>query len=89
LAGSKTVKAGRSAIWHLRVRGEPPPTFTWSKKDTGKTLVPSDEFLVHSEDYQGGATAILQIFKTRVIKKRSLIIMNKKMIDIISLNIFL
>ena len=29
--GSKTVKVNRSAIWHIKVRGEPPPKFTWFK----------------------------------------------------------
>ena len=62
--GSKTVKVNRSAIWHIKVRGEPPPKFTWFKD--GKKLVTSEEYVVESDEYQGGATAMLQILRTQV-----------------------
>ena len=65
-AGSKTVKTNRSAIWHIKVKGEPPPTFSWYK-DGKKLNEGDDEYIMEREAYQGGATAILHIFKTQVI----------------------
>jgi len=62
--GSKSVKVNRMTVWRINVKGEPPPTFTWWKD--GKQIVNNEEFQVECEEYQGGATAILQIFKTQL-----------------------
>ena len=62
--GSKSVKVNRMTVWRINVKGEPPPTFSWWKD--GKQIVSNDEFQVECEEYQGGSTAILQIFKTRM-----------------------
>ena len=47
-----------------RIFFQPPPTFSWWKD--GKQIVSNDEFQVENEEYQGGSTAILQIFKTQM-----------------------
>ncbi len=59
-AGSKTVKMHRSAIWQIKVRGEPPPKFSWFKDGT-KLNPDSEDYIIKSEEYQGGATAILSL----------------------------
>ena len=67
------------AVWRINVKGEPPPQFSWwkdggklfprfadEKHFSGRKIETSDEYQVESQEYQGGATAILQIFKTQV-----------------------
>ncbi len=66
LAGSKTVKTNRSAVWHLRVRGEPPPEFHWSKEGRPVRGRRGEDYQVEREVFQGGAVAILHIFKSQV-----------------------
>ena len=67
--GSKTVKVNRSAIWHIKVRGEPPPVFSWYKD--GRKLENSEEFLIESDEYQGGATAMFQVLRTQVMSDKA------------------
>merc|ERR1719415_483684 len=62
--GSKSVKVNRMTVWRINVKGEPPPTFSWWKN--GRQIVSNEEFQVECEEYQGGSTAILQIFKTQM-----------------------
>jgi len=62
--GSKSVKVNRMTVWRINVKGEPPPTFTWWKN--GHQITNNEEFQVECEDYQGGSTAILQVFKTKL-----------------------
>ena len=62
-AGSKTVKVHRSAIWQVKVRGEPPPTFTWLKD--GRPVDCNDDYMTERHEYQGGALAILHIPRTQ------------------------
>ena len=62
--GSKSVKVNRMTVWRINVKGEPPPVFSWWKN--GQQISNSEEFQVESEEYQGGSTAILQIFKTQM-----------------------
>jgi hypothetical protein len=45
-------------------QGEPPPVFTWWKD--GRQLVTDERYLTQTIEYQGGATAVLQINKTQV-----------------------
>eukprot|EP00095_Tigriopus_kingsejongensis_P009301 maker-scaffold175_size286436-snap-gene-1.53 protein:Tk09301 transcript:maker-scaffold175_size286436-snap-gene-1.53-mRNA-1 annotation:"low quality protein: twitchin-like" len=63
-AGSKSVRVHRSAIWHIKVKGEPPPQFSWYKN--GNKLINSDEFVIATDEYQGGATAMLQVFRSQM-----------------------
>ena len=55
---------GKKIVILICVKGEPPPVFTWWKD--GHQLKTDDRYLIQSIEYQGGATAILQIHKTRV-----------------------
>lgn len=66
-AGSKSVRVHRSAIWQIKVKGEPPPEFSWFKG--GQRLHNSDEFVIATDEYQGGATATLKILRSQVITK--------------------
>ena len=59
-AGSKTVRAGRTAFWQIRCKGEPPPVFTWVHPVHGN-LSSCEAFTVMTEEYQGGATTTLVI----------------------------
>ena len=61
---SKTVKAHRPAIWQIKVKGEPPPTFKWFKD--GQQIHHSPEFVVERKEFQGGAVAMLTISRTQV-----------------------
>ncbi|XP_059094392.1 twitchin-like [Tigriopus californicus] len=63
-AGSKSVRVHRSAIWHIKVKGEPPPQFSWFKG--GQRLHNSDEYIIATDEYQGGATAMLQVFRSQM-----------------------
>jgi len=63
-AGSKSVKVNRSAIWHIKCKGEPPPKFLWYKD--GHLLQNSGAIQIQSDEYQGGATALLQIVKSQM-----------------------
>ena len=58
------MKVNRMTVWRINVKGEPPPTFSWWKN--GHQIVNNEEFQVECEDYQGGSTAILQVFKTKL-----------------------
>lgn len=62
--GSKSVKVNRLTCWRINVKGEPPPTFTWQKD--GQPVKSNEKYLVETIEYQGGATAILQILKTQM-----------------------
>merc|ERR1712241_1503203 len=53
-AGSKTVRTNRTAIWQIKCRGEPPPTFIWTHPRLGD-LSSNEEFTVQREEYQGGS----------------------------------
>jgi hypothetical protein len=68
-SGSKSVKVNRSAIWHIKCKGEPPPTFSWYKD--GELLVDSPEIAIQNNEYQGGSTTMLQIVKSKVRKMRN------------------
>ena len=57
------MKVNRMTVWRINVKGEPPPQFSWWKD--GKQIVNSEEYQIEMEEYQGGATAILQILKTQ------------------------
>ncbi len=46
------------------IQGEPPPVFTWWKD--GRQLITDERYLTQTIEYQGGATAVLQINKTQV-----------------------
>jgi len=59
-AGSKTVRINRTAFWQIKCRGEPPPTFTWWHPVHGE-LSTNENFMVHTEEYQGGALTTLVI----------------------------
>lgn len=59
-AGSKTVRTKRSAIWQIKCRGEPPPTFTWTHPHLGE-LSSCEDFSILYEEYQGGSTTTLVI----------------------------
>ena len=79
--GSKSVKVNRMTVWRINVKGEPPPAFSWWKD--GRKIDNTEEFQVfttpnfsvsrssylqvETEEYQGGATAILQILKTGMV----------------------
>jgi len=60
-AGSKTVRTGRTAIWQIKCRGEPPPTFVWTHPVHGDITKNSENYMVLYEEYQGGATTTLVI----------------------------
>ena len=49
-AGSKSVKVNRSAIWHIKCKGEPPPKFLWYKD--GHLLQSSGAIQIQSDEYQ-------------------------------------
>merc|ERR1711981_1353311 len=59
-AGSKTVRTNRTAIWQIKCRGEPPPTFIWTHPHLGD-LSSNEDFTVLHEEYQGGSTTTLVI----------------------------
>jgi len=59
-AGSKTVRTNRTAIWQIKCKGEPPPTFTWTHPHLGD-LSSNEDFSVLHEEYQGGSTTTLVI----------------------------
>ena len=59
-AGSKTVRTNRTAIWQIKCKGEPPPTFTWTHPQLGD-LSSNEDFSVLHEEYQGGSTTTLVI----------------------------
>jgi len=59
-AGSKTVRAGRTAFWQIRCKGEPPPVFTWTHPVHG-AIRSCESFTVMTEEYQGGSTTTLVI----------------------------
>jgi len=59
-AGSKTVRTNRTAIWQIKCRGEPPPTFVWTHPHLGD-LSSNEDFTVLHEEYQGGSTTTLVI----------------------------
>jgi len=59
-AGSKTVKTNRTAIWQIKCKGEPPPTFVWTHPLHG-VIEPNEDFNVLYEEYQGGSTTTLVI----------------------------
>ena len=61
---SKSVKANRPAIWQIKVKGEPPPTFKWYKD--GQQIHHSSEFVIERKEFQGGAVAMLTISRTQV-----------------------
>ena len=63
-AGSKSVKVNRSAIWHIKCKGEPPPKFSWYKD--GELLENGDDIKIETKEYQGGATALMQIVKSKM-----------------------
>jgi len=62
--GSKSVKVNRMTVWRINVKGEPPPQFSWWKD--GRKIETDDDYQVETQEYQGGATAILQILKTQM-----------------------
>ncbi|XP_071750036.1 twitchin isoform X1 [Lepeophtheirus salmonis] len=64
-SSSKTIKVNRTAIWQIKVKGEPPPEFTWYKN--GIQIASTDEVLITREEYQGGATAKLCVSKSQMI----------------------
>jgi hypothetical protein len=59
-AGSKTVRTNRTAIWQIRCKGEPPPTFTWTHPIHGDLSSNEDYSILH-EEYQGGSTTTLVV----------------------------
>lgn len=59
-AGSKTVRTKRTAIWQIKCKGEPPPTFTWTHPVHGD-LKTNEDYLVLHEEYQGGSTTTLVV----------------------------
>lgn len=61
---SKSVKANRPAIWQIKVKGEPPPTFKWFKD--GHQIHHSPEFVIERKEFQGGAVAMLTISRTQM-----------------------
>ena len=61
---SKSVKVNRSAIWHIKCKGEPPPTFSWYKD--GKLLADSPEIKIETDQSQGSATAMMQVVKSQM-----------------------
>ena len=63
-SGSKSVKVNRCAIWHIKCKGEPPPTFSWYKDD--ELLVDSAEIAIQNTEFQGGSTTMLQVVKAKV-----------------------
>ena len=63
-AGSKSVKVNRSAIWHIKCKGEPPPKFSWYKN--GELLKNCNEIKIETDEYQGGATALMQVVKSQM-----------------------
>ena len=65
-SGSKSVKVNRCAIWHIKCKGEPPPTFSWYKDD--ELLVDSTEIAIQNTEFQGGSTTMLQVVKAKVCK---------------------
>merc|ERR1711963_596319 len=66
-AGSKTVRTNRTAIWQIKCRGEPPPTFVWTHPKNGEiSATGSDEFAILHEEYQGGSTTTLVIHHAKM-----------------------
>jgi len=59
-AGSKTVRTNRTAIWQIKCRGEPPPTFVWTHPVHGE-LKSHDDYSILHDEYQGGSTTTLVI----------------------------
>jgi len=59
-AGSKTVRAGRTAFWQIRCKGEPPPVFTWTHPVHG-VITSCESYTVMTEEYQGGSTTTLVV----------------------------
>ena len=75
---SKTVKAHRPAIWQIKVKGEPPPTFKWFKD--GQQIHHSPEFVVERKEFQGGAVAMLTISRTQVRIIYSVFVLNPQQV---------
>jgi len=63
-SGSKSVKVNRSAIWHIKCKGEPPPKFSWYKD--GELLVDSQDIVIQNNEFQGGSTTMLQVVKAKM-----------------------
>lgn len=54
------MRTNRTAIWQIKCKGEPPPTFTWTHPQLGD-LSSNEDFSVLHEEYQGGSTTTLVI----------------------------
>lgn len=64
-AASKKVRIKRTAVWQIKCRGEPPPTFTWIHPTDGE-IRPGENFSILYDEYQGGATTTLVIHKSKL-----------------------
>jgi hypothetical protein len=64
-AGSKTVRTNRTAVWQIKCKGEPPPTFEWVHPKEG-VMRNSEQWSILHDEYQGGATTTLVINRAKM-----------------------